>query len=210
MGAFIRFLISAPLAALVTVVIFLALYNQLSPKPFVYVSEEGNGKIYLGDRVVCDCSLPKPIIDIIFRIAPADTDNPWTNSEKAAKEAPKHKPAKPVQPDIQAAHKDTLIPCAAKDKSRQEGAASPVVRNPPPYPEECRKKGVQGAVTARFDITKEGNTANIAIIQSADECLNAPTISVLRRYRYQPYCTPDGKPAMKTSVMVTFTFVMEN
>jgi protein TonB len=58
------------------------------------------------------------------------------------------------------------------------------IQVPPPYPEACRSKGVEGAVLVRFDVTDRGETTNIVIISSPDRCFDRDVIRAVRGWRY--------------------------
>ena len=136
--------------------IFLGVYNQLSPKPFLFKSSEGPGAIYFNvgeyqTEIRClDCGwVPLP--------EKPDTSNPWTNSEKVAKEPPEHAPEAPAfTSDIQAGLEDEPKFCSGNLPLVELGS--------PPYPRSCVEKGVEGRLTVQYDISKEGRTMNIVIL----------------------------------------------
>ncbi|WP_375204501.1 energy transducer TonB [Hyphococcus sp.] len=204
MGTMIRFLVSVPLAALVTVAIFLALYNQLSPKPFIYVEEDdGAGKIYLGDQVICDC--PPQITFICGWISipdKPDIANPWTNSEKAVKEPPRQTPPNP-QPDIDATKTIT------RKRSECDSLPPPAISYiQSEYPKACIRKKAEGVVRFQFDIMEDGSVKNVRILSSPDPCFNDAVIRMVQKWRYAKRC--EGQSLMREGVIETITFQLEN
>lgn len=195
MGTIIRFIVSAPVAAVVTVLIFLFIYNQLSPRPFLYTTPEEPRAVYFQieePELICvDCGgwfwLPeKP-----------DTSNPWSDSEKVAKEAPLLE-----QPSCDL----NCEPVRVELDFPNNTPNAPVDTFYPRYPEACIDKGVEGLVTVRFDVTPEGRVTNIAILESPDRCFNQPIISAVRKWRYRPQYGDDGKPIAQPGVTKSFKF----
>jgi TonB family protein len=203
MGAFLRFFVSAPLAAVATLTLFLALYNLLSPKPLTYVEEDDGGKIYLGDRVICDCP---PQFDFIcgWISVPEipDTANPWTNSEKAAKEAPKQTPQKP-QAEIESPKK------MASARERCDSPPPPAVSySQPIYPKECIRKKAEGVVQFQFDIMADGSVSNVKILSSPDPCFNDAVKRMVQKWRYAKRC--EGQSLSRKNVIDTITFELND
>jgi TonB family protein len=69
------------------------------------------------------------------------------------------------------------------------------------YPDEARKKMIQGKVIATFDILESGDITNIKIIESAHPLLDAELVRVLEM-------SPKWNAAMKNGLPVrtTYTF----
>ena len=47
------------------------------------------------------------------------------------------------------------------------------------YPESAVQNNIQGKVLVKFVVTKEGNVANVEVIQSVDPALNAEAVRVV-------------------------------
>ncbi len=74
---------------------------------------------------------------------------------------------------------------------------APSVRIPPAYPEQCIAGAKQKeAVSLKFDVTPEGNTTNIAVTESTNNCLNAASLRSIERWKYT--CTPNGLKGVET------------
>jgi TonB family protein len=194
MKMFFRFFIATPLAFIITAIIFLGVYNQLTPRPFLYTSPEEPGNIYFEDQIVCICrGYP-----IYWLPEKPDTDNTWITNDKPVKEAPKVESGTP-EPIIVGL--SGIQDQFKRDEYRGRGAS-------PIYPVACIEKGASGSVIAQYDITPEGRTTNIAILESADECFNAEVIRVLEIYRFQPKISADGHPVWRRGVLVQFNFIL--
>ncbi len=63
----------------------------------------------------------------------------------------------------------------------------------PVYPEEARKKGLEGVVVCEAIITAEGTVSSLKILNSSDEIFNQPTIDALMQWTFEP-ATLHGKP----------------
>lgn len=98
------------------------------------------------------------------------------------------------------------------DETTQEGDhdAQPWVRIQESYPERCMG-GASGreSVTVRFDVTPEGTTANLEIVESSNACFNQTVIKSVEQWIYIPK-TENGKPVVREGVETTITYVLEN
>ncbi len=88
------------------------------------------------------------------------------------------------------------------------GAMHPVVRIPPPYPDNCRSRGAQGVVIVEFDVTAEGDVVNPRILSSADGCLDRTVLSTIQKWKYPPP-EQDGRPVARRGVREVFNFQLE-
>lgn len=203
MGTIIRFIVSAPVAAVITVLIFLFIYNQLSPRPFLYTTPEQPGNVYVQlaaaePGLICiDCG------DWFWLPEKPSTSNPWSSSEKAVKEAPRLSPQRPAtRIEITPFSSDGARPC--------DGSGGDIRlllhRISPPYPEACLRKNAEGTVIVQYDITKEGYAANVVILETPDDCFNRAVISIVRKYRFRPLCRSDGTPVGRTNVKEAINF----
>ena len=87
--------------------------------------------------------------------------------------------------------------------------AQPLVRIPPQYPERCMGRAkLQEAVTVSFDVTPEGQTTNITVIDSSNTCLNRSAIRSVERWKYQPKIV-DNKAEWRRGVQTTVRFELE-
>lgn len=88
--------------------------------------------------------------------------------------------------------------------------ARPITRVPPLYPERCMR-GAEDMETVhmRFDVTGQGATENIEVIESSSRCLNSPAINAVERWIYRPKLI-DGAPARRDGVETLITFYLSD
>ncbi|WP_425411018.1 energy transducer TonB [Hyphococcus sp.] len=87
--------------------------------------------------------------------------------------------------------------------------AQPLVRIPPQYPERCMSRAeAQESVALQFDVTPDGQTANINVIDSSNSCLNRAAIRSVERWKYQPKIV-ENQAQWRRGVQTTVTFVLE-
>ena len=82
---------------------------------------------------------------------------------------------------------------------------SPIIRIPPPYPENCRSRGVEGVVIVEFDVSPEGNVVNPRVVQSAHGCFNRTVLKTVSGWKYPPA----GNGGMRYGVIEHFNFQLE-
>ena len=84
--------------------------------------------------------------------------------------------------------------------------AQPLVRVPPQYPEKCLPEGYrEDSIKLKFDVTPDGQTKNIRIVESTNRCLNESAINSIKRWKYQPK-TKGNKAIWRRGVEVVITF----
>jgi TonB family protein len=202
MGTFLRLFVAAPIAFIVTAIIFLGLYNQLSPKPFLYTTPEEPQAIYLGNEILCMCR-PPGTYDFLPSMPQPDVSNVWTTSEKAVQKAPTvetEAPSNTIQ--IYSQLNDGTSPCAGQSTLIDPPQVS--------YPQSCVAKGAEGRVVVRYDINENGLVRNITIVESVDECFNQPLLDALSNRQYPPYCTQEGNPTRRLGVIETYSFTLSD
>ncbi|MAW80138.1 MAG: hypothetical protein CMI63_07860 [Parvularcula sp.] len=87
--------------------------------------------------------------------------------------------------------------------------AQPLVRIPPQYPERCMSRaGAQESVLLQFDVTPDGQTTNIEVVDSTNSCLNRAAMRSVERWKYQPKIV-DNQAEWRRGVQTVVTFVLE-
>ena len=95
------------------------------------------------------------------------------------------------------------------DKKSGLNPASPIVPKPvhilyPAYPEELRKRGVQGQVELRVAIDEDGKVIDVRVAKSLHPYLDFAAVQALRQWTYEPVLN-NGKPAaVAIDVIVNF------
>lgn len=54
------------------------------------------------------------------------------------------------------------------------------------YPQEAIEKGIKGKVVLQLYVSRQGELANIALVESPDPLLTAAAVEAARQWRYQP------------------------
>lgn len=84
--------------------------------------------------------------------------------------------------------------------------AQPLVRIPPQYPERCMASAKNSeSVLVEFDVTPDGTTTNIRVIDTTNSCLNREAIRSVERWKYQPKIV-EQKADWRRGVQTTITF----
>ena len=88
--------------------------------------------------------------------------------------------------------------------------ARPALRVPPQYPERCAVGArTEERVIVEFDVTKDGATENIRVIESTKACFNKAAISAVAKWRYRPKIQ-SGKVVERKNVQTTIVFSIGN
>ena len=87
--------------------------------------------------------------------------------------------------------------------------AQPLVRIPPQYPDRCQTRaGERETVVVEFDVTPDGTTTNIRVIDSTNSCFNREAIRSVERWKYQPKIV-DNEPQWRRGVQQNIAFELE-
>jgi TonB family protein len=83
-----------------------------------------------------------------------------------------------------------------------------VVRTPPVYPPDALKRGVEGSVTLKFDVTARGVVENASVMASTDDVFDEAALNALTQWRYFPRIA-DGKRVASRDVQTIIRFQLE-
>jgi TonB family protein len=75
----------------------------------------------------------------------------------------------------------------------------------PAYPEDARKKGLEGVMVFLVTVSDKGEGEQIALVKTFDAGLTADAVQTLRTWVFKPAIGPDGK-AFATRVPVEVTY----
>ena len=80
----------------------------------------------------------------------------------------------------------------------------PVKQSAPKYPQDLRKKGIQGTVTLRFIVSKDGKVVNVTVLSSDHELFEEPAVDAVKKWRFEP-AEKNGKPvACRVRIPIPF------
>ncbi len=83
--------------------------------------------------------------------------------------------------------------------------AGPTIKVPPAYPENCRSRGIEGAVTVEFDVTPEGNVVNARVISAPHGCFRRTVLKAVSGWKYPPA----SNGGMRYGVIERFNFQLQ-
>ncbi|WDI32245.1 energy transducer TonB [Hyphococcus flavus] len=84
--------------------------------------------------------------------------------------------------------------------------AQPLVRIPPQYPERCMgRASASESVSVQFDVTPDGQTTNIQVVDTSNSCLNRAATRSVERWKYQPKIV-DNQAQWRRGVQTVITF----
>lgn len=84
--------------------------------------------------------------------------------------------------------------------------AQPIARTPPEYPWDCiSSASLKETVFLEFDVTPEGETANIRVTDTTNVCFNSAAIYSVARWRYQQKFI-DGEAQWRRGVQTEVIF----
>jgi protein TonB len=77
----------------------------------------------------------------------------------------------------------------------------------PEYPEEARKRGVEGKVVLEVIVDENGEVLSAKVLRSVDAMLDQAALVAVKGLRFSP-ATKDGRP-VSVKITYTFAFVLE-
>ena len=193
MGIF-RFLFGSPIAAVITLLIFLGMAALIRQE--VYPPTTPPGEI---PNVTADIDETDPD-EFKKKISPPKIDetpppppNPSERSESPAG------PSIPVdKPDIEADDIETDVLSGAFLK--------PDIKFPPSYPQRCMQNAAPvETVIIQLDVDPSGGTANAEVVESTNSCLNRAALKSVERWKYTPKVV-DGQPVWRRGVRAEIIF----
>lgn len=76
----------------------------------------------------------------------------------------------------------------------------------PEYPEDLKKKRIQGIVTLKIRISKEGDVKRAELVSGHPE-LAPLAIDAVKQWKYKPYLMQEQPWEVETTVQINFTLV---
>jgi periplasmic protein TonB len=73
----------------------------------------------------------------------------------------------------------------------------------PNYPEEARKKHIQGSVVMKAIISREGDVQELTVV-SGDGLLVPPAMEAAKQWKYKPYLLQGQPVEIETQIMMIF------
>ena len=198
MGSLVRLFMGVPIAVIVTVGLFLFMSIMIAGD--VRLEEEKAGitidiTAQLDDTDLNDASqnIKRPTLDTPPPPPPAVND---------PSNRPKLDGARAAIPDL-----DVNLSIGAGFNPDRD--AQPLVRIKPIYPDRCQgRAGASEAVTVQFDVTPDGQTTNIEVIDAPNLCFNSAAMRSVARWKYQPKIV-DNQAEWRRGVVTIIQFNLE-
>ncbi|HXI86463.1 MAG TPA: energy transducer TonB [Parvularculaceae bacterium] len=195
MGSFARLIFGLPGAALVTVALFLAMAYLIKQDPRL-AKDTGDISINITAQLK-DTDIANANKD--FKRPTLDTPPPPPPAVNDPSNRPALDGVKAAIPQIDA----NLKVGAGFNPDRD---AQPLVRIPPEYPDNCKTTAKdEETVVVQFDVTPDGQTANIKVIESSNHCLDRAAMRSVERWKYQPKIV-DNKAEWRHGVTQPISF----
>jgi protein TonB len=190
----IRWILFTPLAALLTVGLFLAMQALIS-KEFQPQDKSETASFEINPKVEDIKTIERETqIDEIKKV---DTPPPPPQIERAKAEKPTEKIAtiEGAIPEFEAPRIDLSdVKITVSDRDAQ-----PLVRIPPQFPSRFLNGDNSGYCKVRFDVSPEGQPFNVQATICTSNQLKSATIKSVQKWKYNPKMV-DGRPASRTGV----------
>ncbi|KPP83233.1 MAG: outer membrane transport energization protein TonB [Oceanicaulis sp. HLUCCA04] len=204
MASIVRLLVGAPLAAIITFLLFTLMQ--------ILIFEEGAPPEDAGDDVRITISeAPEEIqartrdqnIDEVEEVTPPP---PPPDIERASADQPTESLSTVVgglpefdRPSLTGG--DISFDVSDRD-------AQPLVRIPPQYPPRAAERGLEGQCSVQFDVSPDGNPTNVSILTCSNSVFERETIRAVERWRYEPR-VEDGVAQWRRGVQTQFDYNLD-
>jgi protein TonB len=201
MASLIRLLVGVPIAGAVTFLLFLLMDRLIFTDEPPEEEEREDNRIVIAEQVEeIQANVRELTIDDVPEVTPPP---PPPQIERQAAEAPSEDMSTIVGeiPGFEApslSGNDVNFSVSDRD-------AQPLVRIEPSYPPRAAERGVEGNCTVTFDVTPDGVTTNIEILDCDSSLFNRSAIRAVERWRYQPKIV-NGTAVRRTGVVTEFNF----
>jgi len=204
MASIVRLLVGAPLAAIITFLLFTLMQ--------ILIFEDGTPLEDAGDDIRISISeAPEEIqartrdqnIDEVEEVTPPP---PPPDIERARADQPNESLSTVVgglpefdRPSL--AGGDISFDVSDRD-------AQPLVRIPPQYPPRAAERGLEGQCSVQFDVSPDGNPTNVSIMRCTNSVFERESIRAVERWRYEPR-VQDGVAQWRRGVQTQFDYNLD-
>lgn len=195
MGSIIRLLVGLPGAAIVTVALFLTMGALIRQELRLEDEKDAIN------------------IEITAQLQDSSVNNNQSQAKRPTLDTPPPPPPavtdpsnRPALDGVQAAVPDIQVDLNVGSGFNPDRDAQPLVRIPPQYPERCMSRAAaKETVFVEFDVTPDGSTTNINVIETTNSCLNRAAIRSVERWKYQPKIV-DNEGQWRRGVQTAISF----
>jgi protein TonB len=198
MGSAIRFVLGVPGAAIITALLFLAMAYMI--KQNAQLDEE---------RDALNINITQQLQDTDLSNANKDFKRPTLDTPPPPPPAVTDPSNRPALDGVRAAVPELNVNLNVGTGFNPDRDAQPLVRIPAQYPERCQSRAQPDEnVLVEFDVTPDGTTTNIRVVDSSNSCLNSAATKSVERWKYQPKIV-DNKAEWRRGVQTNVKFVLE-
>lgn len=195
MGSVARLIIGVPGAMFITGLLFLFMSAMIKQDPRLNEAEDAVS------------------IDITAQLQDTDINNANRDFKRPTLDAPPPPPPAVNDPSNRPALDGVRAAIPNIDANLNIGSgfnpdrdAQPLVRIQEQYPERCMSRASEReSVTVQFDVTPEGQTTNIQVIDTTNSCFNRSVIRSVERWKYQPKIV-DNEPQWRRGVVTVISY----
>jgi protein TonB len=201
MGNFIRLVIGVPVAAIITVFLFVLMQRLILVEGAPPEENVEDRQFSINDEVAeVEARRRDTTIDDVQQVDPPP---PPPQIERQRAEQPSEGLATVMGaiPDFEAPQLNSdSVSFSVSDRDAQ-----PLVRIEPQYPMRAAERGVEGSCWVRFDVTPDGTPTNIDIYRCDSSFFERASTRAVERWRYNPK-VQDGVPVARRGVETRFDF----
>lgn len=195
MGSLIRLVLGVPGAVLVTVLLFLAMAYMVRQQ--AQLEEE---------RDALNINITQQLTDTDLSAASKEFKRPTLDTPPPPPPAVTDPSNRPALDGVRAAVPELNVSLSVGRGFNPDRDAQPLVRIPPQYPERCMSRAqAKETVFVEFDVTPDGTTTNIRVVESTNSCLNSAATKSVERWKYQPKIV-ENKAEWRRGVQTAITF----
>lgn len=201
MGTIMRLIIGIPIAALVTIGLFLLMTRLIFTEGAPPENDAEDLQFTINDEVT-DISARRRDTTI-EDVQQVDPPPPPPQIDRQRAEQPSEGLA-----TVMGAIPDFAAPQLNSDSvsfSVSDRDAQPLVRIEPQYPMRALERGIEGTCFARFDVSPDGTPTNIQITRCDSALFESAAQRAVERWRYNPK-VENGVPVARRGVETRFDF----
>ena len=201
MGSIIRLIGGIPIAAIVTIALFLLMTRLIFTEGAPPETDNDELSFSINDEVQ-DISARRRDTTI-EDVQQVDPPPPPPQIDRQRAEQPTEGLA-----TVMGAIPDFAAPQLNSDSvsfSVSDRDAQPLVRIEPQYPMRAAERGTEGSCSVRFDVTADGTPTNIRILACDSSLFERAAERAVERWRYSPK-VENGIPVARVNVETRFEF----
>jgi protein TonB len=201
MGSIIRLIGGIPIAAIVTVALFMLMTRLIFTEGAPPESTTDDLSFTINDEVQDIAARRRDTT--IEDVQQVDPPPPPPQIDRQRAEQPTEGLA-----TVMGAIPDFAAPQLNSDSvsfSVSDRDAQPLVRIEPQYPMRAAERGIEGSCNVRFDVTSDGTPTNIRVLACESSLFERAAERAVERWRYSPK-VQDGIPVARVNVETRFEF----